>query len=144
MREARFPAAVDAGGPIAVRIELVIRGFAAPCNPRPVLVALVGTGDRVVVLPAEGEGADPRRWQPHEPGDPEFRPIVHVAEIRSRVPPDLAPGRYSLGIWLPDAAPALRLDARQAMRFANRDATWWTDAEGRYGIHLIGTIEVRR
>jgi hypothetical protein len=144
LRTARFPGALKAGEPVSVRIEIVNRGFAAPCNPRPVVLALIGADERVAPLPSEGEGIDPRRWQPHTPGDPEFRPIVHGAELRARVPADLAPGRYSLGLWLPDAAPELRLDARYTVRLANRDAPWWTDREGHYGIHLLGIVEVRR
>jgi hypothetical protein len=56
------------------------------------------------------------------------------------LPAELAPGFYLLGLWLPDAAPALRLDPRYAIRLANRDTTWWTDRAGRYGVNLLGTL----
>jgi hypothetical protein len=43
---------------------------------------------------------------------------------------------------MPDASPSLRLDPRYAVRVANRDAVWWTDADGRYGINVLGTLEI--
>jgi len=34
------------------------------------------------------------------------------------------------------------MDPRYAIRVANRDAPWWTDGAGRYGINILGRIEV--
>jgi hypothetical protein len=43
---------------------------------------------------------------------------------------------------MPDATLPLRLDPRYAVNVANRDAVWWTDTEGRYGINVLGTLEI--
>jgi len=47
-----------------------------------------------------------------------------------------------VGLWMPDAYRRLRLDPRYAVRAANRDVLWWTDQEGRYGVNLLGVMEV--
>ena len=38
--------------------------------------------------------------------------------------------------------PPLRLDPRYAVRVANRDVVWWTDSGGKYGINVLGTLEI--
>jgi hypothetical protein len=87
--------------------------------------------------------ADPRLWQPYRPGDADFRPLVH--EVRLSIPggiPALRPGRYQIGLWLPDSDPVLRLDSRYAIRCANRDSAWKAEPGGKWGINILGTIEV--
>jgi hypothetical protein len=70
---------------------------------------------------------DVRRWVP---GD-------HTVTTRLRVPADLVPGSYELGIWLPDAASTLRDDPRYAIHLAN-DGIW--DAASAH--HHLATIDV--
>jgi hypothetical protein len=48
-----------------------------------------------------------------------------------------------VALWLPDAAPSLRFDPRYAIRLANRDTTWWTDAAGHYGANILGLVSTR-
>ena len=45
-----------------------------------------------------------------------------------------------LGLWLPDADESIQLDSRYAVRVANSDSPWWTTAEGKYGINILGTV----
>ena len=87
-------------------------------------------------------GADPRRWQPFEPGDPDYQPLTHRVAAEVRLPANLRPGTYRLGLWLPDAYTSIRRDARYAVRVANRDVPWWTNAQGEYGINVLGEIQV--
>ena len=44
---------------------------------------------------------------------------------------------------MPDAADSLKLDPRYAVRVANGDVSWWTDKDGRYGINLLGAVDVK-
>ena len=140
LQRATYPARVPAGGAAPVRLELVNRGFSTLHNPRPVLVVLIGPEGRLAGSWATD--ADPRSWQPYEPGDETRAPLTHTIQASVEVPADLAPGMYQLGLWLPDAAESLRLDPRYAIRVANRDVPWWTDAEGHYGLNILGTITV--
>lgn len=59
------------------------------------------------------------------------------------VPSSLAPGTYSLGVYLPDGLNVARgnLDARMAIRFANDDVAWWAP-DGDYGVNVLGSVEV--
>jgi len=95
---------------------------------------------KVTELPVPG--ADPRQWQPFRPGDGEFKPIVHHIAWRGTLPTGGPPGGQQIGLWLPDAAESLHRDPRYAVRVANRDAPWWTDMRGQYGINVLGVVEV--
>ena len=64
-----------------------------------------------------------------------------MVKWRGRMP-NLPPGAYSLALWLPNPAPALRLNSDFAVRLANRDTAWWRSLEGRYGANLFGVVKV--
>lgn len=128
LQRATFPKQVRPGGTLAVRVEVVNRGFSALHNPRPVLFGLIGPDDRVTELPAKE--ADPRTWQPFAPGDPEFGRLVHRFGAEAELPRDLEAGHHRLGLWMPDASPSLRLDSRYAVRVANRGVPVWTNNRG--------------
>ena len=138
-REAAWPRSVTAGTPWSFELTLVNRGFAAPVNPRPAVLLLIPRRGEAVELPLD---ADPRTWQPFEPGDPDFKPLRHKVAFRG-VLPALPPGDYSVALWLPDAAPSLRPDPRYAVRLANRDTTWWTDETGHYGANILGLVSMK-
>ena len=138
-RDARWPASVESGGLWSFALTLINRGFAAPVNPRAVTILLIPRSGRPTEVPVT---ADPRTWQPCEPDDLEFTPLVHRVRFAGAFP-SLPPGDYAVALWMPDAAPSLRLDARFAIRLANRDTTWWTDASGRYGANILGLVTVR-
>ena len=72
------------------------------------------------------EGADPRRWLREA-----------TLQARLRVPATLAPGKYSLWLWLPDAAPSLQERPDYAIRFANEPV--WDDANGE---NKLGDLEL--
>jgi hypothetical protein len=110
------PQALAAGAPLALALRVVNDGFARMYNPRPVELVLDGPVRRVLAT-----SADPRTWAPGEPAD---------VCLSSRVPADLPPGAYRLGIRLPDAAASLRDDPSYAVRLANAaewDATTGTN-----------------
>ena len=94
------------GGTLPVEIELVNRGFAAPFNERPALLVLIGSNGEVV----HELDVDPRVWHGGA--------AIEIADDL-QLPADLAPGTYSLALWLPDAAPGLADDSRYAIRLAN-------------------------
>ena len=67
-----------------------------------------------------------------------------TVSAKGRLPSKLGPGSYRLGLWMPDAYKTIRTDPRYAVRVANRDVPWWTDAKGRYGVNILGNLEVTR
>jgi hypothetical protein len=141
LRRADIPEAAAPGEAVPVAVDLVNRGFAAPVNPRPVILVLIDPAGRVAAeAPVE---ADPRHWQPFAPGDETHAPLTHAVRGAVPIPGGLAPGSYAVGLWLPDAAQRLRNDPRYAVRVANRDVPWWTGAAGAYGVNVLAAISIR-
>jgi len=140
LQSARLPERVKVGAEFRVEVELANRGFSTLHNPRPVILALLDRTGNVVELPVPG--ADLRQWQPFRPGDAEHKALVHRITWTGSLPAGMRPGWQQVGLWLPDAAGSLRHDPRYAIRAANRDVPWWTEVRGRYGINVLGVIEV--
>lgn len=141
LQSATFPRAVAAGDVLMAEVQLINRGFATLHNPRPVLVVLMKDEECIATFPTE---AEPRTWQPYAPGDDTCTPLMHAVQAACPLPENLAPGWYVLGLWLPDAHESLRMDPRYAVRAANGDVPWWTDSLGKYGVNLLGPIEINR
>jgi hypothetical protein len=141
LQQARFPASVGGGEVFAVEVSLINRGFSTLCNPRRAYFVLINLAGEVAGVYATD--ADPRAWQPFKPGDDQCKPLTQTVTARLSLAPELAPGPYLLGLWLPDAAESLKKDARYAVRVANRDVPWWTGAGNEYGVNLLGTILVK-
>lgn len=126
LRRALFNEQVAPGGALALEVHLRNVGYASPFNPRPVHVVLEGGGARRTVAL---EDVDPRRW---EPG------AEHAFSVRVRLPANLVPGAYRLGLWLPDAAPGLQGRAEYAIQLAN-EGVW--DAASATNI-LTGSLTI--
>lgn len=140
LQRATFPESVKIGGVLKVEVELLNRGFGVIHNPRPVYFVLIDGDNSVVEFQAVD--ADPRTWQPYQLDDSESKPLIHKFGIQSGLPCEIEPGWYQLGLWLPDAYESLRMDARYAVQVSNRDAPWWTDSDGRYGVNILGLIQI--
>lgn len=102
------------GGALPVALELVNDGFAAPVNPRPLVLVFDGPA-RVEVAAAE---FDLRTLLPGAP---------QTVCVDAALPADLPPGTYRIGLRLADPAPSLTGDPRQAIRLANDTGVEWTD-----------------
>ena len=139
LQEARFARRVRSGDPLDVRVSLINRGFSIPHLPRPVQLVLVDAVGNVVA--AERCPADPRRWQPYEPGDESFAPLTHRFGATLRTA-GLRRGVYRLGLAMPDAHASLRGDPRYAIRVANGDVPWVV-AELGLGVNVLGEVAIR-
>lgn len=87
-------------------------------------------------------GRDQGQVHHPKPGDDQFRPLRHTLTLKAKLPATVRAGWHQIGLRMPDASSSLRLDPRYAVRGANRDAVWWTDAEGRFGINVLGTLQI--
>lgn len=85
---------------------------------------------------------NPRHWQPFDPPDPDYKPLLHQISYHGILAQNIKPGTYRLGLWLPDPKPAIRLDPHFAVRVANRNSTWWVSVDGQYGVNLLHPIRV--
>jgi hypothetical protein len=122
-----FTSPARIGAPFTVRVSLVNVGYAAPFNPRPIFLVLDGAGQPPLQFHVP---VDPRRW---EPGPTTF-------EQTFVLPAAMKPGRYRLGLALPDPAPLLREIPEYAIRFANA-GTW----DPRHGFNIVAAgLQVQR
>lgn len=142
LQSASFPLTVEPGSVLPVKVQLVNRGFSVIHNPRPVYFVLIDDNDRVIEFRVEDTA--PRTWQPFQPGDETYQPLVQKIEDQISVPTDLELGRYRLGLWMPGASQSIRMDSRYAVRVANRDVPWWTNAEGGCGVNILGEIQMEQ
>jgi hypothetical protein len=86
----------NAGGPtvpFVFNASVVNWGFAAPINPRPLLLVLLTMNGSSVVWQSKVSLADVRDWQPYHPGDPTFTPLEYsFGGIVDGVEPAKIPG----------------------------------------------------
>ncbi len=140
LQEVRFVEAVEGVENLRVEIDLINRGFSTLFNPRqPYLVLISEDEETIHEIPLE---ANPRDWQPFRPGDPDYEPLRHTIRYDGALPEEVEPGKYTLGLWLPDPKPTIRLDPQFAVRLANRDTPWWTSPGGQYGVNILHTMQV--
>lgn len=122
LTEGSLPDAVRPGGSFVLELTLTNEGFAAPFNPRPLRVVIEGPGGRFeVTLPD-----DVRRWLPGE----------HTLSARLGLPA-LAPGEYTVSLWLPSSERPVEDDPAFSIRLAN-EGVW--DAAA--GSNTLGTITI--
>lgn len=118
-------------GTVTIRNE----GWARLSNARRLEIVLIdsvnGTLRRIPV-----RSVDPREWLPGT--------ATKVA-FATRLPPDLAGGKYAVALALPDEASTLHDDPRFAIRFANHDSAEngqrWEQRTGVFRVGLDLTIE---
>ena len=122
--EARFSANVKPNDELRAQVRLQNTGFASPLLARPVYLVLTRADS---TLHYQLNHVDPRRWEPGE----------HAFNAAFVLPPTLAPGEYTLALWLPDPGEALRADPRYALRFAN-EGIW----DAAHGWHVLGRVRV--
>ncbi len=143
LRGAEYAECVSKDKKFDVMIRLVNRGFAAPINPRVMYLVLIDRNKNVYIV--SQSDTDIRKFYPCKPEHrqrlaPEYK--IRFA-VNSESLSNLPRGFYKIGIWLPDKYESIRYDARYAIRFANRDVDWWVDGQGRYGINVIGELELK-
>jgi hypothetical protein len=120
--EVGYPEQAPPGGVLPLDLRIENTGYAAPINPRPVIIVLDGPASYSAEIPS----TDLRKWLPGE----ETR-----IPVRIQLPADAPTGSYTLSIHLPDAASDLRDDPRYAIRLANQD-TW----DAATGFNRLATV----
>ncbi len=114
VRELKWAEKAAAGGLLPVSLRIFNDGFAAPVNPRQLLLVFDGPA-RLEVPAAE---VDPRKWLPGAEA---------TLCLDAQLPGDLPPGSYRIGLRLADAAASLTDDPRQSIRLVSGT---WDPADG--------------
>jgi hypothetical protein len=114
--KADLPEIAALGGRIKGSLSLVNDGFAAPYNPRPVELVLMGRSGKAYRIPLK---ADPRRWMPGENVEVDFDEAL---------PAGLPAASYYYFLNFPDPAPALSARPEYSIRLA--DLGLWQPQSG--------------
>jgi len=128
LKEAYLPQVIKPGGTLSMNIRLSNDGFAAMYNPHPLYLVLLGTSSRYDIPVTN---IDARRWAPGQ----EQNITINVA-----LPANIVPGRYKLGLWLPDMYNTLRGNPAYSVRFANTNV--WDAATGINILTVIPFVDV--
>ena len=142
---AEFPATIARGSAFNFSAGLVNWGFAAPINPRPVLLVLLSADSSAILWRSAGSLADVREWQPHAPGDPTYSALEHALGSSETVPTNASAGEsLPVGLFLPDArmealASTAEAAAAYSIRLAN-DGVGWVAVVGEGAVNVIGHV----
>lgn len=118
-----LPAQIVAGSTLTGSIDIANGGYATVFNERPVYLVL--DGPERVELELD---TDPRGWSAGS---------TETVSLNAPVPASLAPGDYTMALWLPDASETIRNRPDYAIRFANENV--W-NATG--GYNVLGDLTV--
>lgn len=136
----QLPAALQLEKENPLKLTLINRGFATVFGGHSVCFVLIDDNGQVTEFATT---ADPVSWQPFEPGDATCTPLVHAVDLSLKAPSTLLPGKYKLGLWIPDASERLKYNPRYAIRCANGDTEWQVLGEGKYGVNVLTSVEVK-
>ena len=108
---ATFPNTAEAGGNMAISMQIRNVGCASLYNERPAYIVLKDQNSEYRIQIA----SDPRRWAPNNA-------VTTISETLT-LPSNIPSGTYQIYLYLPDASPSITADPRYAVRFANV-GTW--------------------
>lgn len=140
LQSLQLPNYLQAGKENRLNLNLVNRGFATVFGEHPVYFVLIDDKGKVTEFLTE---TNPLDWQPFQPGDILCKPLTHSVEQVVQLPGSMAAGEYKLGLWIPDGSDRLKYNPRYAIRCANGNTTWWTSDDGKYGVNILTTVEVK-
>ena len=107
--DATFPMSVNAGDSFKFAAKLNNDGYASIIKKRPVYLVFDNGNNRYNI---ELKGVDVRKW---------ISGPVELSLQTTILPSNMAPGKYTLALWLPDAAANLQLRPEYSVRFANQN-----------------------
>lgn len=133
-QQVKYPSEATLGSNISIQIRLTNKGFSNLINSRDVYLALVDDNNDVTTIPLD---EDAKNW------DVSTITPSYTINKTIKIPEGLANGNYKIGLWLPDKESNWKLDADYAIKFANKDLTFWKDAQSKYLINVFGTINLQ-
>lgn len=140
LQELSCPKRWKAGKENPIELTLINRGFSTLFNDHEVHFVLIDeTGKVAKILPTSTRVND---WQPYAPGDSTCTPLLHRIQATWALPPDMKPGTYRLGLWIPDGSMRLNMNPRFAIRCANGNVDWWISKDGKFGVNILTTVEI--
>lgn len=141
LQKLTFPKKLIAGEDVSLEIELINRGFATVFGDHKFYIVLMDENKNITELSVNVNFTD---WQPNQPGDKTYTPLIHKINALVKLPSTLSPGIYKLGIWIPDGSEQLKYNHRYAIRCANSDVEWYVSIDRKYGINTLTDIHISK
>lgn len=123
-----------------LKLSLINRGFSTLYNEH--LVYLVLLNETNEVVHEHLTNANVNDWQPYEPNDAEYTPLIHTLNDSFTLPVELTEGVYRLGLWIPDGNEQLVYNSKYAIRCANGDVDWVITPDNKYGINVLCSFDL--
>lgn len=125
------------GNTLNYKIELTNTGFATVLNPKEVWLVLISEDDKITEL--QKIDSNPKDWQPYDVSKNDNIPLIHTLEGSAGL--NISPGKYKIGIWMPEISDELRYNSKYSVKFAVSDLMIpWQDSEGKYSVNIVGEI----
>lgn len=140
LQSLQLPENLQSGKDNELNLTLINRGFATVFGEHPVYFVLIDEKGEVTEFPTD---ANPLDWQPFQPNDSTYTPLIHPINLSLTLPPSIPAGEYKLGLWIPDASERLKYNPRYAIRCANGNTGWWLSKDRKYGINILTAIQVK-
>ena len=135
-----LPEKFQRGTDCPLTLRLINRGFATVFGEHSVYFVLIDDKGGIAEFPTE---ANPVDWQPFELGDTQCTSLIHSVDASLKIQSTLLPGKYKLGLWIPDGSDRLKYDARYAIRCANGDTEWQVLDHNKYGVTILTSVEIK-
>ena len=133
--QAIIPSFVNRGDSANFSMQLKNFGFAPLINSRPVYFVLIDEQDNIKEVLTK---SDPTTFLPvHVAGNSNY--VINQAVY---VDDSFYPGKYRVGLWMPDNSPELKYDTKYAIYLANGNIEWWKDVSNKYLVNIIGSFQV--
>ncbi len=135
LRSAKIPARSAINS--TARVEFFIKnfGFSRTVNARDIYIVLIDEQNHVTAHKTKLSTAEIFPTFGNDDG------VYHVTEDVS-INHTYKPGRYKIGIWIPDPSADLKYNNTYAIKLANANIKWWKDVNDQYLVNVIGEMEV--
>lgn len=129
-----------AGKKQELSISLINRGFSTIYNEHPVYYVILNESDDVVYKYLTDVNVN--TWQPHDPDNTEYTPLIHTFKATIVLPKELTNGKYRLGLWIPDGSEKLMYNSKYAIRCANGNVEWVVTSDGKYAVNVLDSFSL--
>ena len=140
LQQLRLPLTWRRDQEVPLELTLKNRGFATVFGNHSVSFVLIDKKGQIAAFPTD---ANPTDWQPSLPDDTTHTVLIHSVKTKIKLSEKDSKGSYKLGLWIPDNSERLMYNARYAIRCANGNTTWYVSPDHRYGINILGTVDIR-
>lgn len=121
---------------LSYSIRLKNTGFATVVNPHLFYLVFIDKYNNIVYR-TRLKDVNPKDWQPYSIIDGKFKSVIY--KLNGKIPINLNPGNYKVGIWMPDVQPSLLYNPVYDIKWVESDKLkhWYNE---KYAVNIVGTL----